>query len=72
MACRRCSSPKQGTFRTEMNIHFPGWEGLSKPTVMAFPEVTICLNCGFAEFNVTDRELAALTEGLSDARAQSA
>ena len=62
MACERCSSENQRTFNTEMNIHFPGWNGLEKPTVMVFSELIVCLNCGFAEFSVPEAELRRMAE----------
>jgi hypothetical protein len=63
MACRQCSSGNQGKFGTEMNIHFPGVEGLQKATVWVFPQVMVCLDCGFAEFTVTETELHRLAKG---------
>ena len=65
LACRRCSSGKQSKFNVEMNVHFPGWEGLEKPTVWLFPEVTVCLDCGFAEFSVSENDLRKLAEGAA-------
>ncbi len=63
MACRKCSSANQGKFDVEMNIHFPGHEGLQKPTVWLFPAVMVCLDCGSGEFTVAETELARLAEG---------
>ena len=68
MICKRCSSKDLNTFNTEINMHFPGWEGLDMASVWAFPKVRVCLNCGFAEFDVPDRELRMLAEGLGWAR----
>jgi len=62
MACKRCSSDKQSKFSLEMNIHFPGREGLEKPAVLLFPEVTICTDCGFAEFSIPAAELSRLAD----------
>jgi len=62
MACRRCSSDNESKFSVEMNFHFPGVEGLDKPTVWVFPDVVVCLDCGFAEFTVPQRELRTLAE----------
>lgn len=42
MGCRFCSSPDLRVFMAEMNIHFPGSEGIDKPTVWVFSLVTIC------------------------------
>src|SRR5215469_6808386 len=30
LACKKCSSDHQSRFTAEMNLHFPGWEGLNK------------------------------------------
>ena len=46
-----------------MNLHFPDYESLEKPTVWVFSDVVICIDCGFAEFSVAKRELRALTKG---------
>jgi len=60
MACKRCASDKRGKYTAEMNFHFPGAEGLDKPSVWLFPEVVVCLECGLAEFNVPEAELGTL------------
>ncbi len=60
MICRRCSSNKLNKFGAEMNVHFPGWEGLEKPSVGMFTEIAVCLDCGFAEFFVPEAELPKL------------
>jgi len=49
-----------------MNFHFPGWNGLEKPTVWVFPEVAVCLNCGFAEFSMPEGELRELAKGVQN------
>jgi hypothetical protein len=55
-----------------MNIHFPGREGLDKPTVWVFPKVLVCLDCGLAEFVFPKNELHALVEGLTRLQTKSA
>jgi hypothetical protein len=62
MLCRSCASPNEKKFKAEMNIHFPGSEGLVKPTVWVFPKVVVCLECGFAEFVIPETELCRLAE----------
>jgi len=44
-------------------IHFPGLDGLDKPIVLVFPELAVCVHCGFTEFNVPERELGVLSTG---------
>lgn len=48
-----------------MNLHFPGHEGLARPTVWLFPAVVVCLNCGFAEFSIPEKELQDLRSGAA-------
>lgn len=61
MNCKRCGSKKQTKFGTQINVHFPGWEGLDKPSdVLSFVKVLVCLDCGLSEFTVPDRERHAL------------
>jgi len=61
MKCRGCGgSPEVQAFDSEIALHFPGFDGLNKPIVWAFPKVLICLECGFAEFLVPDDSMQTL------------
>ena len=62
MMCRSCFSAKLREFTAEINIHFPGIKGLAKPSVWAFPHLSICLHCGFAEFAIPDAQLRELRD----------
>ncbi len=62
--CRSCQSTNGNTFTGEIAIHFRGLEGLDKPIVWVFPHIAICLDCGFSEFIVPERELQVLTHGI--------
>lgn len=66
MPCRSCQSENQRKFDGEINIHFPGLKGLDKPTVWAFPKLAVCLDCGFTEFQLEERELRLLAEGSGE------
>jgi hypothetical protein len=61
--CKSCHSDNLSAFNGEVAIHFLGLEGLKKSIVFVFPKVLICLNCGFAEFSVPERELRLLQTG---------
>lgn len=58
--CSRCSSESPKEFSGELAIHFTGLAGLNKPIVWVFPKLLVCLNCGFTEFTVPERELQVL------------
>jgi hypothetical protein len=64
MACKRCASANQSAFNGEIAIHFPGLKGLDKPIVWVFPRLAVCLECGFTEFTVPERELSVLARGI--------
>jgi len=63
MSCRSCQSENQRHFNGELAIHFPAVKGLDKPTVLVFPKLMVCLNCGFTEFVIPKPELRPLVEG---------
>ena len=62
MVCRSCQAENVTEFGAEINIHFPGLEGLDKPSVLVFPKVMVCPACGFADFTLPEPELRQLTE----------
>jgi hypothetical protein len=72
MPCPSCCSNRLSFFPTELNIHFPGREGLDKPTVWAFPQMLICIKCGFTQFMIPEAELGELNEGCSRDRKKGA
>lgn len=61
--CSSCQSDTRGTFTGEMAIHFPGLKGLNKPIVWAFPQISVCLDCGLAQFAIPEKELEVLRTG---------
>lgn len=58
--CPSCASKKIGEFGSEIGIRFRGVAELEKPVVFVFPEVTVCLACGRAQFTVPEEELRVL------------
>jgi len=70
--CPLCRSSNRREFPAEINIHFPGMEGLTKPTVWAFPRLTVCLDCGVARFTVAEAELERLADRDSGSRSYQA
>ncbi len=60
MACKLCGSFNQATFATEMNFHLPGRAGLDTGPILASSKILVCLNCGHAEFVLSEGELQSL------------
>jgi len=62
MPCRSCGSVNQSKFSGEMAIHFPGLKNLDQPIVWVFPKIVVCLDCGTAEFVLSEAELRQLAK----------
>jgi hypothetical protein len=51
LPCKSCQSNRQRNFPSEMAVHLPFVLGTAtEPHEMIFPELLICLDCGFTEF----------------------
>ena len=64
MARNKCACENYREFNGEVAIHFPGIKGLQKPIVLTFPKLRVCLECGYADFSVPERELRVLVTGV--------
>jgi len=71
MSCTACHSANQREFTAEGNIHFPGIKGFDIPTVLVFPEIRVCMDCGLAEFTIPDAQLKRLNNTIGAGRADS-
>lgn len=49
---------------SEIHIHFPGKANLTK-SVLAFPKLLVCLDCGLADVLLSEDELRNLKETYS-------
>ena len=57
MNCAICESSNYAEFTTEMMIHFSGLRHIENRGVLAFPKVSVCMDCGFARFMTSETEL---------------
>ena len=62
-SCASCQSEDQKTFTAEIAVHFSGIEGLNQPIVWVFPRISVCLDCGIAQFTLPEKELKVLRTG---------
>ena len=60
MACVSCRSDNVRAFTTRINIYLPG-----KASVLAFPKLLICFDCGLADVLLSGDELRKLKETYS-------
>jgi hypothetical protein len=68
-SCIQCQSENQHTFSGELALHFRGLQGLNKPIIWVFQDISVCLDCGYAQFDVTERAVEILrTEVAIDRR----
>jgi hypothetical protein len=65
MACGSCGSANEKQFGAEINIHLSGLIHLDHSSILVFPELTVCLDCGFTHFSLRSRELGVLTKDLA-------
>jgi hypothetical protein len=65
MSCKSCRSTNQKTFPAEICIHFPGLRDLTRSSVLVFPSLLVCSNCGFTEFVIGEAEMGQLMEADS-------
>ena len=63
MSCVSCGSGNQTEFASEITVHTLGLENVDNPTVMMFPKLLTCIDCGFTEFKMPENELRLLTKG---------
>jgi len=61
-SCASCHSENVREYPAEINIHFPGMNGLTIPTVWVFPKLLVCLDCGAAQFSIPDTERETLAD----------
>jgi hypothetical protein len=64
MSCRVCASENQSGFPAEIAIHLPG---VTTPHVFLFPQVVVCMDCGFTEFSIPETELPRVAKQNSPA-----
>jgi hypothetical protein len=60
MYCPHCASDTQAELTAEINIHFSGFRNIDTPGLLVFPELWVCLECGYSRFTTPKAELAVL------------
>jgi hypothetical protein len=63
MPCQKCGSERQSKFGAEINVLFPRKEGQEAASIWVFPDLLVCLNCGFTELTLSKDKLPLFAEG---------
>jgi hypothetical protein len=59
MPCKSCSSGNLRNFPTEIAVHL---KDIGRHHVFVFPEILVCLKCGFTELVVEEDKLKVVAE----------
>lgn len=59
MTCSKCDSQALSTFPADVRLYLNGSRTISAPPMNPGPQVTVCLNCGHADFTVPSAWLAS-------------
>jgi hypothetical protein len=62
MSCSLCQAQSQVVLSSELNIHLETPDNPTVPSVWVFPNLVVCLHCGFTEFRIGGEELKAISE----------
>jgi hypothetical protein len=65
MNCESCRAGSQVEFPSEINIHISSLKNRATPGVLVFPNLVVCLDCGFTQSTLSEKELNLLREGLA-------
>jgi hypothetical protein len=60
MSCRVCGSGNRKKFASELSVHALGMENVDAPAVWVFPELQVCMDCGFTELRIDESKLGLL------------
>ena len=71
VTCKSCMSPNQREFASETNIHCSSLENIEGPSVLVFPRLLVCTDCGFTEFAIAKADLELLTRDESSGETSS-
>jgi hypothetical protein len=63
VTCKSCGSNNQAKFNAEIGIHVPELKNTDNAIVWVFPELVVCLNCGFTELTVPEDQTRQLEKG---------
>ena len=60
MPCLACRSQNLQVFYSEIAVHVEGTNDPHALPVMVFPQLTICMDCGFMQGKIQENELPLL------------
>jgi hypothetical protein len=67
MACLACASRNQVELSVAIILNLATFQNVDSSCVELFPKLLVCLDCGFARFNVSAPALASLAAATQTA-----
>ena len=58
--CKACGSVKQNKYIAEVGIRSGGLKNIDEQSVFVYPKLSVCMDCGTAEFVIPKTELRVL------------
>jgi hypothetical protein len=65
MPCPLCSSGELTELSSEIMLHLSGLANINFPTVLTFPKLVICLDCGFTSLTIPRTESLKLRQTIA-------
>jgi len=67
MSCIACGSIDQREFSSQIVLHFSGIKKLNEPGVWLFPNLLVCMDCGYSHFTIQEPGWRPLQASLRSA-----
>jgi hypothetical protein len=65
MACKKCASGNERSFKSEMSLAFRELENVDQAPLYVSQDISVCLDCGHIELTLPSAKLAQLKEQAS-------
>ena len=60
MACKKCASSNERSFKSEMTLAFRELENVDQAPLYLSQDISVCLDCGHIEFTLPSAKLEQL------------
>lgn len=71
VACRKCGGARQTIFNSELTLSRTDIDSVALAPVYVCNQISVCLECGFAELTISEADLDNLRKGPTSASRRS-